>query len=176
MTAFQRKKNRLRPEEYRGRRRYFLTLCCEKRFPAFRSPKAAEQALHILRDCAVATAFHVHAYCFMPEHLHLLVEGANDQSVLSGFVKRFKQISGHRFHRTTGRLLWQAKFYDHILRSEDDLTSVCAYIWLNPVRRGLCRETSDYPFSGSLTMPWKGQPQNAQAWTPPWRATEKMPA
>src|SRR6266704_5083306 len=41
-------------------------------------------------------------------------------------------------------------------RSSDLWERVAWYIWMNPVRKGLCAHAQDYPFSGSFTMDWKG--------------------
>jgi REP element-mobilizing transposase RayT len=38
--------------------------------------------------------FAVIAYCFMPDHLHLLVDARSDSSDCLRFIKRAKQFSG----------------------------------------------------------------------------------
>ncbi len=107
----------------------------------------------------------------MPDHVHLLVEGANDGSDLLGFVGRFKQQTGFEFERKTKRRLWQFKYYDHILRKSARADSVAWYIWQNPVRKGLCIAPSDYPFSGSLTKYGNAllRSSGQSTWLPPWK-------
>jgi hypothetical protein len=48
-----------------------------------------------------------------------------------------------------GRGLWQAGYYDRILRHDEDSLTVVRYILENPVRAGLVSRFSDYPYSGS---------------------------
>ncbi len=46
---------------------------------------------------------------------------------------------------------------------------VAWYIWMNPVRRGLCREPREFRFSGSFTLPWRSKKSGNSSWTPPWK-------
>ena len=39
------------------------------------------------------------AYVFMPDHLHLVVEGATAKTDLLTFVKKFKQRTGYLFKK-----------------------------------------------------------------------------
>jgi hypothetical protein len=45
-------------------------------------------------------------------------------------------------------------FYDRILRATDAVETVAIYIWSNPVRKGLCAQPGQYPYSGSQTIDW----------------------
>ena len=86
------KRPRLRTFDYLGFHRYFLTFCTADRHEAFRTDAVVDPVLsHILRS-ASDEAFAVVAYCFMPDHLHLLVEGQAENSVMRAFVRRAKQF------------------------------------------------------------------------------------
>jgi hypothetical protein len=107
----------------------------------------------------------------MPDHMHFLAAGAEDQSNLIKFVESFKQDTAVAFARRTHRRLWQFKYYDHILRASDAADRVAWYIWLNPVRKGLCRTPTEYPFLGSFTKIGAkilNGPVVAE-WQPPWK-------
>ena len=90
------------------------------------------------------------AYCFMPDHLHMMVQGQNDLSDLIKFVRRFKQMIGYHYKRTTGESLWQQSFFDRVLRGDDDLRIVAEYVFTNPVKAGLVEEPGEYGLSGGL--------------------------
>jgi putative transposase len=102
-----------------------------------------------LRTCSEKHGFAVLAYCFMPDHLHLLVEGGS-QSDLPQFVKDFKQQTAYAHRRSNSGVLWQKSYYDHILRAEEDVRDTARYIVGNPVRAGLATIASDHPHSGSF--------------------------
>jgi REP element-mobilizing transposase RayT len=140
---------RLDPAAYVGRGRYHLTI---RAFPSSR-PFAQEAILDQVRSqllqTAAAEGLAVLAYCFMPNHLHVLVESARDGSDVRHFVKAFKQQTGYAFKRETGGRLWQEGYFDRILRREEDTRGVVAYIWGNPVRAGLQADFRSWRGNGS---------------------------
>ena len=48
--------------------------------------------------------------------------------------------------------MWQAGFYDHFLRADEQVERVVLYVLDNPVRAGLVQSRDDYRFSGSLVF------------------------
>ncbi|HEX4075083.1 MAG TPA: transposase [Candidatus Acidoferrales bacterium] len=170
---FRRKNIRLPAAEYRGCRTYFVTLACERRFRAFATAPFAQRTTEILGDVSARHAMVVHAYCVMPDHLHLLIAGLSASSNLLNFVMNFKQMTTAEFHSGhPERSLWQKKFYDHVLRFKDKADGVAAYIWMNPVRKGLCRLPGEYPWSGSFSRNWKEEVRTMTVWEPPWKTVQ----
>jgi putative transposase len=171
---FKRKNIRLQSENYRGRRLYFATLCFYERRPLGNNQRFASWLIGRLRVHAAANEFLVHAYCIMPDHMHLLAEGANDECNLRDFIERFKQRTAFEFSGKATARLWQFKYYDHIVRTGEAGDQIAWYIWMNPVRKGLCRTPQDYPLSGSFTDVGAKMLKKpfTQVWSPPWR---KMP-
>jgi REP element-mobilizing transposase RayT len=143
---------RLSQSKYIGRNIYFLTFCCEGRRQLFRDQSLASNILSTLKNISESNAFLVHGYCLMPDHFHLIVKGARDESDLIHFAKTLKQLTAFRRKEKTGERLWQRRYYDHILRPNDSLDQVLWYVWLNPVRAGLCTDARSYPYSGSFTL------------------------
>jgi putative transposase len=162
-----RKPNRLDASRYFGRNIYFLTFCCEHRRHVFDDPRLASSIVTTLKTVADSATFRVHAYCVMPDHLHLILEGARDDSDLDRFAKTFKQTTSFHYKRQSGEQLWQKSFYDHILRASDSLDAVLWYVWMNPVRAKLCTDPHSYAHSGSFTIEWERKEQSAAAWAPP---------
>ncbi len=146
---------RLATFEYMGPYAYSLTLTTQTRHAAFTSRVVAE-CLQDLSQAAARHGFEILAYCFMPDHLHLLVRGS-DGSPLKAFVSLFKQRSGYRYRQQMHRPLWQRSFYDHVLRREEDIQAVAEYIWNNPVQAGLATAPGSYPFSGPPELLRSGQ-------------------
>jgi putative transposase len=155
MVDFRRKHIRLSPERYVGRQWYFLTLCTENREHRFSEAATVALVLELLREGCEVSDFGLWAYCFMPDHLHVLVAGENEGARLLPFLKTLKQKSAYRFKRQTAGSLWQKKPYDHILRETERWEAVAWYIWMNPARAGLCVRPEDWPFSGSFKVDWR---------------------
>jgi len=164
-----RKPLRLPAPAYTGRGLYFITVCTRYRSPFFNQPSLAKSLVQILKAAASHRRFLLHAWCVMPDHLHILCEGANEASAVCMFVNRCKVASAGRFQRELGRDIWQRSFYDHVLRPRESLDPFAWYIWMNPVRKGLCQDPHDYPWSGSATIDWKQAQKPEENWAPPWK-------
>jgi putative transposase len=86
------------------------------------------------------------AYVFMPDHLHLVVEGATTESCFPPFMTLFLRRTALWTKRVARLRLWQDGYYERVLRPNDDVTEVIAYILQNPIRKGLVSRPGDYPF------------------------------
>ncbi len=169
---FRRKNIRLPPIHYRGRRWFFIAICCESRKAVFDESKNALRLIECLRTAAGNLQFGVHAFCVMPDHFHALVEGMAEDSSLLLFVRNFKQASSCEYAKRMGEPLWQKKFYDHILRAKDPPEAVSWYIWMNPVRKGICSRVGEYPYSGSFTEEWREKLEPKGIWIPAWKTRQ----
>jgi putative transposase len=135
---------------YQGEYRYSITICTDQRHQAFTNPDLVslvrEQLLRASGDAAIA----ILAYCFMPDHLHLVLEGRSEQADLKQFINRAKQYSGYRYARAHGgRKLWQRYCFEHVLRDNESTQRTVRYVLENPVRKGLVNHPRDYPYLGS---------------------------
>jgi REP element-mobilizing transposase RayT len=105
------------------------------------------------------------AYCFMPDHLHVLVEGDVESDGLARFVAMAKQRTSLGVRGALCGRLWQPGHFDRALRSEDNVYDVAKYIIQNPVRGGLVRTVFDYPYWGSALLTPQ-QLVESTMWTP----------
>ncbi len=135
--------------DYRGFHRYFLTFCTFERNPYFRNDPSVELVTAQILRAAAEHRHAVLAYCFMPDHLHLLVEGTTENADLKCFVTRAKQYSGFYYKRATRNTLWQRYGFERVLRADKDARDVVRYVVSNPVRAGLVIDPLAYPFWGS---------------------------
>ena len=49
--------------------------------------------------------------------------------------------------RTGEAAIWQRRFWEHLIRDEDDLSRHIDYIHYNPVKHGLVRKAADWEWS-----------------------------
>ena len=149
-----RQNTRLPHGDYLGRRTYFVTICCDQRSPYLRSPGVAQCVLQLVQQTAAKYSFLLHAFCVMPDHLHVLAQGIEPHSDLSEFIRIFKQHTSFAFQKTCRHRLWEKSYYDYVLRPSDSIEGVACYIWWNPVRKQLCVIPQEFPFTGSQTIDW----------------------
>jgi len=85
------------------------------------------------------------AAVLMPDHVHWVVSSGDDLARLVGCTKSISTRISWRFG-SRGKL-WQRSFYDHVIRSEDELRVTIEYVRNNPIRSGLVADIDDYPWS-----------------------------
>ena len=135
--------------EYVGKYMYSLTFCTARGTRPFQAAANVRLVLQQFLRASDEKGFELTAYCFMPDHVHLLACGLRDDSDCRGFIKVLKQYAGYYFKRSTGEMLWQRYGYEHVLRSDIERATTIRYILDNPLRAGLTKRLEDYPFVGS---------------------------
>jgi REP element-mobilizing transposase RayT len=142
------------PEAYRIGNCFSVTIRTSFHRHIFDSSDAVNVALRSLHESVQNYRARVYAYCFMPDHLHLLAWTPPGVDFLQ-FVNSFKQRSGLgiRMELEDGRPVWQPRFYDHALRSSEGILTTMRYIFANPIRAGLVANVDEYPHSGSFEWP-----------------------
>lgn len=104
----------------------------------------------------------VHAFCvdtvvILSDHLHCfwtLPPGDSDFSTRWGLikgtfvrsVKKGERVSPSRVKRGE-RGLWQRRFWEHLIRDEDDFVRHVDYIHWNPVKHGWVQRVGEWPLS-----------------------------
>jgi putative transposase len=135
---------------YLGAYRYFVTCCTHARHSAFRSPSLIRSlTVQLLRTCR-AQEFAVLAYVFMPDHLHLVLQGETERSDLRSAMRILRKRLSVEYHSVARGALWQDGYFERVLRDEERTTTVLAYVIANPLRAGLVDDARDYPFSWSI--------------------------
>jgi len=90
----------------------------------------------------------LHAYCLMPNHVHLLLETSSVPlpKFMQGLKQSYTQFFNRR-HRKVGHL-FQGRYHAIVCEKDRYLLALVRYIHLNPVRAGLVRQPDRYPYSG----------------------------
>jgi REP element-mobilizing transposase RayT len=103
-----------------GSQRHFLTISTHRRRKHFARPEFVELTLVQILRAAHQDAFVIPAYCFMPDHLPVLVEAESEGSEFQGFVRLAKQFSGYEFRKVTGERLWKPSYWDAVRMTPTD--------------------------------------------------------
>ncbi|OGW45269.1 MAG: hypothetical protein A2078_07130 [Nitrospirae bacterium GWC2_57_9] len=144
------KTHRLDRELYRGVVSVSFTLCIQDKKRLFIEPNSVQTFINILTELIQKTPSKVPVYCFMPDHLHLLIQGTSSESDVWKTVVSFKQKTGFWLASNKPEIKWQKDFYDHVVRNHEKFAVLVRYILDNPVRKGLARSWEDYPYKGAV--------------------------
>lgn len=147
----QRKQLRLRGYEYAFPGVYFVTICSADRRPIFGSVREGKIVLsrigEIVRTEWITLTerfprLALDEFVIMPNHLHGVVAfvghsgGASPSPTLFEVIGAFKSISTikvNKLLRRPGVPLWQRSYYEHIVRTGEDLRKIQRYIFENPL-------------------------------------------
>lgn len=103
------------------------------------------------------------AYVVMPTHVHLVIKMYKGHE-LGALVKSWKSFTTKAIHKLYDDAefladwksafpgafptkIWQREYWDRFIRDERHFYKAIDYIHMNPVKAGLCREMSDWPYS-----------------------------
>ncbi len=130
--------------------RAMVTIATHDRARCFDDSEFAEDCSNQLRSQSVDQSVAVLAYCFMPDHVHMLLRVDGDVGIID-FVGKFKSVTTRLWWSRGDRdRLWQRTIHDHLLRETEDEGDYLTYVLANPVRAALVDEWTEYRFSGSL--------------------------
>lgn len=107
-----------------------------------------ETYLHRLATYRGGYAVTLHAYCLMPNHVHLVLRTAD--ASLDRFMQSLQQSYTQRFNRRYGQVghVFQGRYKALLCETDEYLITLVRYVHLNPVRAGLVKRAEDYPYSG----------------------------
>lgn len=137
MMSVKEKSHRLPREFYIGKISVAFALCLKGDVQAFIKNEIISIFTDILTSAVLKEGCIVPVYCFMPNHQHLIITGTcNDSNIWKAIVS-YKQKTGFWMSANKAEIGWQKDFYDHIIRTNEDIAAQVRYLLDNPVRKGL---------------------------------------
>lgn len=147
--------------EYRRSREagalYFFTVVTHERRPLLIRPGMRLSLRRAIQEVRQRHPFVIHGWVLLPDHLHCLWQLPADDADFgrrwsmikrkvsqdcpgSGALSLSRQLRGERG-------IWQRRFWEHLIRDEDDYRRQMDYLHWNPVRHGLVARVVDWPWS-----------------------------
>jgi putative transposase len=128
---------------------YFFTVVTHERQPVFADPARVDLLRTVMRREMVARPFAIDAMVVLPDHLHAIWILPKDDADFSVRWRRIKSEFSRGLAKACGRAhpVWQPRFWEHVIRNEQDHTAHQDYIHINPVKHGLVTAPADWPHS-----------------------------
>jgi REP element-mobilizing transposase RayT len=117
---------------------YHIVTVTHLRKPIFASFRNGRKLVHELIRLQQENLAETFCYVVMPDHLHWLM--TLNQGTLADVMRLLKGRSAHAI----GEAVWQPNYFDHAVRTEEDLRAMARYIVANPLRTGLVERIGDY--------------------------------
>lgn len=138
---------------------YFFTLVTEQRRPWLADPDNVELLRGAFREVRATRPFVVAAMVIMPDHLHCiwtLPPGDADfatrwRLIKTWFTKhcnpQLRPAPDPARAAKQQQAVWQHRYWEHLLRDENDFIRHVDYIHYNPVKHGVVAKALDWPYS-----------------------------
>jgi len=157
---------------------YFFTVVSYKRDRILCEKENVDLLRAAFRKVKDNHPFDIDAFVLLPDHLHCIwTLPRNDHD----YSDRWRMIKGHFSREYRGkdnqlngrvsdqkrmneRAVWQGRFWEHLIRDNDDFERHVAYIHYNPVKHGYVNAPKDWEYSsfrryvqlGKLDKNWAG--------------------
>jgi REP element-mobilizing transposase RayT len=130
---------------------YHVTLRGNHQQPVFFRDSDRDLLDHIVAESLERMTARLHAFCWMTNHVHLLVQvsdaplGRLMLRIASTYARKVQsrlETSGHLFER---------RYHASLVDADRYLLAVIRYIHLNPVEAALVQDPAEYPWSSHRT-------------------------
>ena len=142
---------------------YFVTSVTHKRKPIFKEERFANLLLATIEYFKYYLEYVVYGYVVMFDHFHILIQPSEKYNISKvmnyikgNFVRRYNEIIGRaplrvpypgEYSQNFNYPVWQKRFYDEIIRNEEDFYNKIEYMHNNPVKSQIVENPKDYRFS-----------------------------
>ncbi|MBW2060764.1 MAG: transposase [Deltaproteobacteria bacterium] len=169
----------------------FMTAVCHMRNTHLKSDANKGLLLTIMREVKAEKPYNMLGYILLDDHFHWMIQiqekSASEttrifkkkknkygkenqywiseimQSVKLRYTYRYKKLNQLKGHVT----LWQNRFWDHIVRNQEDFNNHLDYIHYNPVKHGYVSQPLNYRWSSFHSCVEQG------FYAPNWAAAEE---
>ena len=140
---------------------FFFTVVTHDRRSVFSDSRAVGMLRQAVARARIRDAFEIDGMVVLPDHLHCvwrLPEGDSDFStrwryIKSCFTRGHLDMGGREGRRSQSRRsrgergIWQRRFWEHVVRDEDEYAAYMDYIHYNPVKHEHCDCPHAWPHS-----------------------------
>ena len=115
----------------------------------------ADEARRLVKSCTLfdhGRRYDLYLPVVMPDYVHMIIEPLrNAQGTwhdLAEIMRAIKGISARPINQLLNRsgIVWQAEYYDRLIRDHRELDETMTYVWNNPEEAGLTNRSETYEF------------------------------
>ena len=125
----------------------FITQIIENRRKLFANPEMINLLRQIMHYVNEYHPFSMLGYAFLPDHFHILIRPtgqSNFSQIMHSIKRNFTKSYKEKNNISTRVNLWQKRFWDHVIRDEDDLENHLHYMHFNPVKHGYVKDPAEW--------------------------------
>ena len=115
----------------------------------FKDKEDYQMFLELLKKYQQQYGIRLFSFVLLPDHLHLLLEVTGEENDISGFMHSLNNTYTKYFNGRYQRKghLFQGRFKAALVEKAPNLSTLTAYMHLNPKRLNLVSDAKNYPYS-----------------------------
>lgn len=159
---------------------YFFTVVTYERQNLFSDATAVALLAKAIDKIRLRHPFELEALVVLPDHLHALWQLPTNEADYSMRWRLIKECFTKAWVKQHGptcanasrlakreQAIWQRRYWEHLIRDDDDFSAHLDYIHLNPVHHGLVTAPREWPHSSFALWMDRG------VYEPHWGSNEK---
>ncbi|WP_048601431.1 REP-associated tyrosine transposase [Rubeoparvulum massiliense] len=126
---------------------YHITARGNRRSSLFHDQRDYRKYFALLKETRTEFPFILHAYCLMPNHIHLLLETLETPPGL--IMKKWHAsyaLAFNKRHDLVGHL-FQGRYGAKLVKNDEYFLTVSRYIHRNPLEAQMVKKAEEYPWS-----------------------------
>ena len=127
---------------------YHIILRGNQRQKTFRNDMDRVKYVKLIKKYKKRFNAKVYAYCLMPNHVHLLVDPSDQNTlrkIMHGISMSYTKYFNYKYKKCGH--LWQGRYKNFAIQKDQYLLNCANYIEMNPLRANICFRPEDYPWS-----------------------------
>jgi putative transposase len=129
----------------------FITAVTYKRRRIFNNPQTILVLLETMDAVKLLRPYEMLAYVIIPDHIHLLIKTPEESPNFSPIISSIKRNFIRNYRRSIDGIdqspIWQARFWDHVIKDDNDFEKHLDYIHWNPVKHGYVNDPVQWKWS-----------------------------
>ncbi|WP_245837317.1 REP-associated tyrosine transposase [Virgibacillus phasianinus] len=126
---------------------YHITARGNRRASIFHDTQDYQTYMSLIGSCKNDLPFSIHAYCLMPNHIHLLLETEEKPpGTIIKFIHSRYAVYFNKRYELTGHV-FQDRYHAKLVNSNDYFLWASRYIHLNPVKAKITSKPEHYYWS-----------------------------
>lgn len=138
---------------------YFFTVVTYGRKNIFANTENVKLLRNAFRHVMVKYPFTIDAFVLLPDHLHCIwilpdndMDFSNRWRLIKSFftkecLREYRNIANDSRTKKKEQAVWQRRFWEHLIRDDNDYEKHVEYIHYNPVKHGHVKSPKDWIYS-----------------------------
>ena len=148
----------------------FITQVVENRKPVLTQAELIPLLFNSWHRINDRRPFSMLAYVILPDHFHFLIQPSGESNfsqIMHSIKLSFTNTYKRQINVKTPFTFWQKRFWDHVIRNENDLENHIHYIHFNPMKHGYVIDPSQWQYSSFHEWQKRGLYDLQEQWVEP---------